>query len=201
MPDPDLTSWHIPVGSLISQLDVVTVTRPALLFLLGHCVCVPLYPRSLLSSLPALLTFAPQALQAPLPRRTGTPGGVGSDMRDIIATTIRKTWHWFASLQLKSQSEIRVCRHEPGRAAGRRSSLDTSLDHSRAVTDAFQGHRFRSAFLGLSCTQTTSSRRQRKLRGVATEQPQRFILNFFFLDFSQLVPPAMMLLSVINLDT
>lgn len=116
MADHDLTSWHIPVGSLISWLCVVTVTRPALLFLLGQCVCVPFYPRSLLSSLPALLTFAPQAPQAPLqlPKLLCPAPGMdhsttvclrllermGSDMRDIIATTIRQMWHFFASLHL-----------------------------------------------------------------------------------------------------
>lgn len=83
---------------------------------------------------------------------------------------------------LKSQSEIQIYWHEPGcRESSRQEELAGHVAGSFPGSHRrmFQGHRFRSAFLRLSCRQTTSSRRQRKLRGIATKQPQWFILNFF----------------------
>lgn len=158
------------------------------------CLC----PFSLLSLLPALLTFAPQAPQAPLQlllcpapgmdhrdfRMSETPGGNGQwcDRRDCYDNKENVALALLPFSFLNSQSEIQVYGHEPGcRESSRQEELAGHIAGSFPSTHRcrFQGHRFRSAFLGLSCRQTSSSRRQRKLLSIATEQPQWFILNSF----------------------
>lgn len=158
------------------------------------CLC----PFSLLSLLPALLTFAPQAPQAPLQlllcpapgmdhrdfRMSETPGGNGQwcDRRDCYDNKENVALALLPFSFLNSQSEIQVYGHEPGcRESSRQEELAGHVAGSFPSTHRcrFQGHRFRSAFLGLSCRQTSSSRRQRKLLSIATEQPQWFILNSF----------------------
>lgn len=76
--------------SLGSWLNVVTVTRPVPLFLLGHCGTVPLYTEVL--SLPALLwarlAFAPHAPQAPLQLLHCPTLGIGRSLLDTASPSV-----------------------------------------------------------------------------------------------------------------
>lgn len=163
-----LLAWSLCLCAPLAEVPAVLTASPALLCSSGS-------PSSSAAAALPSSRHGPQPLRVP-----ETPAGDGRWYERLLQWQEGRCGISFASLQLaekpKRNSGLSA---RARRAAGRRSSLDTPLDRSQALTDAFQGHRFTSPFLGLCCRQTTNSTRQRKLRGIATEQPQWFILNLF----------------------